>query len=122
MMSKYSNLISRSELYFWITLVLRFTMGIASSFYFLAVCSIVAAMYPKDLTRAMGIYNTFFGIGMMMGVLIGTGIYWAFGHVTTFVSISAALALQVCFYLKWIPTEDAIDDNKRKTLLDSNEI
>lgn len=86
-------ILNRADAYYWITLAMRFIMGIASSLWFLAVCSIAAAMYPNDLTKAMGIYNTFFGLGMMFGVLFGTGVYWAFGHVATFVIISAALAL-----------------------------
>ena len=93
---------------------LRVVMGLANCLFFLGGCPILAGLYPKDLTKAMGAYKAFFGIGMMVGFLLGSLFYSLFGYIATFLIMAGMNAVAVPFFMCVIPSEHDIDQVKEK--------
>lgn len=103
--------------YYWGTMGLRVLMGLGNQLFFMGGCCILAAVYPQELTKAMGAFKTFFGIGMMSGFLLGTLLYWLFAYVPTFCIMAALNALPIPLFLWMIPSEKDID-NVKDTLIE----
>ena len=100
---------------------LRVLMGLGNQLFFMGGCCILAALYPNDLTKAMGAFKTFFGVGMMSGFLLGTLLYTLFKYVPTFCIMAALNALPIPLFLCMIPSESAIDDIKKTVIEDDRE-
>ena len=80
-------------------------MGLGYSLFSIGSSCILASLYPKDLTKAMSYWKTFFAVGMLLGLLLGTLIYGVFGHVAVFVFWSVLTLAALFVQWRMIPDE-----------------
>ncbi len=62
-----------------VLVALRFVTGIAAAFFFSTAIGILNELYARDITKMVGLYNSFFAIGGGIGVFLYTPIANIFG-------------------------------------------
>lgn len=100
-------------------LIARFFMGCARSGYGSTTFAYAPLLWPEKVPRVIGIMETFTGLGLMLGPLIGAGIFesisdegWAYQGV--FYILSGLFAIFIYPSIRMLPLDPPMDPNAAK--------
>jgi MFS family permease len=93
------------EGFFFLNMLGRVLSGCGSACLFTVAGTIIASDYPEKMTTYIGINESCAGLGVMLGPLVGTGLYELFGFRGIFFGLSCMfLVLSIIFFI-WQGTD-----------------
>jgi MFS family permease len=86
--------IEHKPVFITLALIIRFLQGFSSSLIQTTMYSLGTNFFPEDKNAMVGYIEAATGIGLIMGPLIGSGLYWLGGYI--FIFYSLGLTFVVC--------------------------
>lgn len=89
-----------------------------------AIYSLASMFWPEDVEMALSLLEAFSGIGMILGPIVGSGVYTWFGFKLSFFVFGASLLpiafLTACFFARRLAREVDPEDDEYKMLVDGD--
>lgn len=91
--------------FFLLTILGRVLSGCGNACLFTATGTIIASDYPEKMTQYIGINEACAGLGVMLGPLVGTGLYELFGYEGIFFGMSCMFLVLCALFFIWLGTD-----------------
>lgn len=106
--------ISDTNIFIISAILCRILQGVGRACYFTSSISILTLIYPESLQKKIAAVEAMSGLGILIGPLMGSGIYSLFGYSITFFTFTAILLCFLPWSWKGMDNENKRHDCEKK--------